>query len=411
MTEYSALDGMGKIEELVLRAKELGQTFIAITDHGSCSGLWEAQQTCAKHSIKLILGTEFYYQRETDDKNGHLIVLAKNEVGLKNIFKLQEYAYVHNFYKKPRIDFDALIKHKEGIVVTSACLASTICQEILQGNLSSARKWAKKFKDEFGEDFYLEIQPNTIPEQTIVNKELIRIAHDLNIQLVATNDSHYVYESDAYAHEVMLALQVNKKMNDPTRWKFSTNDFWLKSEDEMLKTLLEAGVDEFFAKVALFNTSLIAEKCNVELKRGKYLPPYHSIPHGDSERSLLVKKTVEGVKRTNKTKDKLYLKDVQNEIEIIDRNGYCGYFLIVSDYVTTARSKGVVVGDGRGSGAGSKVAYLTDISRIDPSKYDLLFERFMADGRSPDSIESCNMETYYVKFSERLASGVHQLMC
>ncbi len=384
-THYSILDGMCKMEELLTTAKSLGQEFIAITDHGSTSGLWEAQQLGKKIGIKVIFGTEFYYQRENDGENGHLIVLAKNDKGIENIFKLQEYAYVHNFYYKPRIKWEMLKQHSEGLIVSSACIGSTFAQHIIKGNIMEAIEWARKFKDVFGEDFYIEIQPNEIPEQLTVNQHSIRIAKQLGIKTIATNDVHYVLENDTFAHEVLLALQVNKKMSDEKRWKFSTNDFWLKSEEEMIATF--HGISESDVKIALNNTSEVADKCNGYLKRGKYLPKFYNIPENQTERKLLVKEVIDGARRKGFIKNKEYMESVQNEIDIIDRNGYSGYFLIVQDYVRSARQRGIIVGDGRGSGAGSKVAYLTDITRVEPSRYNLLFERFMADGRSPDFLE------------------------
>ena len=381
-SDYSTLDGMGKIDELFATAKELGQTSLAITDHGSTSGLLRAQQAGAKYGIKPILGTEFYYERENDGNNGHLIVLAKTNKGLENIFKLQEFAFVDNFYRKPRINWDMLLKYKEDLIVSSACLASTICQYIMSGELHEATEWARKFQEVFGDDFYLEIQPNEIPEQLEVNKQILKIAKQLNIKVIATNDVHYIFEQDSFAHEVLLAMQVNKKMSDPKRFKFSTNDYWLKSEGEMFDTF--NGLSDADVVSAMDNTQEIVEKCNASLIKGHYLPKYYNIPEGETERSLLAKEIMKGAKQKGFNKDKQYMSDSQNELDCIDRNGYSGYFLIVQDYVTTARKKGEPVGDGRGSGAGSKVAYLTDITRIEPSKYDLLFERFMADGREPD---------------------------
>jgi len=381
-SEFSPLDGLGKLEEIFARAKELGQEFCTITDHGSTSGLWKEQQLGEKYGVKPILGSEFYYERESDGNNGHLIVIAKNDKGLENLFKLQEFAYVENFYKKPRINWDKLVEHKEGLIVCSACLASTFAQYLLDGDILSAKTWARKFKTEFGEDFYIEIQPNNIPEQLSVNQNSVRIAKELGIKVVATNDVHYVLQSDHYAHEVLLALQINKKMSDEKRFRFSTQDFWLKSEDEMIETF--TGINTDLIIEAMNNTAEIADKCTASFHKGNYLPKYHNIPKGETERTLLAKEIMKGARRTGHIKDTSYMKAVQNELDVIDRNGYSGYFLIVQDYVVSARRNGNVVGDGRGSGAGSKVAYLTDISRIEPQKYDLLFERFMADGRTPD---------------------------
>lgn len=380
-SEYSTLDGMGKIKELLDTAKELGQTFISITDHGSTSGLWEAQKYGDEIGIKVIPGIEFYYQRENDNKNGHLLVLAKNNKGLENIFKMQEIASVHNFYRKPRINWDILKAHHEGLIVTSACLGSTFNQYLMSGNVVEAKAWARKFQEVFGEDFYIELQPNSIPEQHICNLGSIRIAKQLGIKLVATNDVHYTFETDCFPHEVLLALQLNNKMSDEKRFKFSTNDFWLKSEEEMYETF--DGLDAEIVQEAINTTREIADKCSARIEKGKFLPRFYDT-QGKSERELLVEWTMEGAKARGLSRDKNFMKDVQNEIDVIDRNGYSGYFLVVSDFVKSAKDRGDIVGDGRGSGAGSKVAYLTRITEIPPHEFDLLFERFMADGRSPD---------------------------
>lgn len=381
-SEFSALDGLCKLEELMLRAKELGQTSIAITDHGSTSALYNAQKLGKKHGIKVIMGTEFYYERENDGKNGHIIVLAKNNEGLKNIFKLQEKAYVENFYKKPRVNFDMLKEHKEGLVIASACLASTFSQLIMNGEELTAKTWAKKFKQEFGEDFYIEIQPNSIFEQINYNKVAINIAKELGIKVIATNDVHYVLKEDSFAHEVLLALQFNKKMSDEKRFKFSTNDFWLKSKEEMFETFTDLEKEDVLN--AINNTSEVSEKCNAELISGRYAPHFYNVPKGETERSVLAKEIMSGAKRTGVISNKQYMKDLQHELNVIDESGYAGYMLIVQDYLSSARKNGVIVGEGRGSVAGSKMSYVLDITRLEPTKYNLLFERFMDFGRHAD---------------------------
>jgi DNA polymerase-3 subunit alpha len=381
-TEYSTLDGQSKASELMEVAASMGQQFIAITDHGSTSGLYEAQVQGDKHGVKVIHGTEFYYVREVDGENGHLLVLAKDNVGLRNIFRMQRWAYKHNFHRKPRITWDILEEHKEGLIVTSACLGSPFNQYLIQDDFNGALEWAKRAKSVFGDDFYIELQPNQIPEQHMCNEAGIRIAKQLGIRLVGTNDVHYTYEQDCFPHEVMLAMQIKKKMSDEKRFKFSTNDFWLKSEEEMLSTFDLLPPD--IVREALENTKHIADKCNARIEKGNYLPPYYDVPEGKTERSMLVEKVMAGAREMNLNKNKSFMEDVQNEIDVIDRNGYSGYFLIVEDYVNTARKASVIVGDGRGSGAGSKVAYLTGITKIAPHQFDLLFERFMADGRQPD---------------------------
>lgn len=381
-SEFSTLDGMGKLRELFETAKALGQHALAITDHGTSAGLWEAQQMADAVDMKIIHGQEFYYERETDGKNGHLLVLAKNDIGLRNIFKMQEYAYVHNFYRKPRINFDILKQFHEGLIITSACIGSAFNQFIIKGDIIGATQWARKFKEVFGEDFYIEIQPNDIPEQHTCNLKSIQIARQLDIKIIATNDVHYVFETDVFPHEVLLALQLNKKMSDEKRFKFADDNFWLKSEEEMQKTF--QGLNANIIQEALDNTQEIVEKCDARMKPGKYLPAYYNLPEGKTSRQLLVEKVMEGARAKGLSRDKPFMADVQKEIDVIDEEGYSDYFLIVQDYINTARAKGVLVGDGRGSGAGSKVGYLTGIHQIPPHEFDLLFERFMAKGREPD---------------------------
>lgn len=381
-TEYSVLDGMCKIKELLSTAKDLGQSAIAITDHGTTSGLYQAQKLGKEIGIKVILGNEFYYERENDHGNGHLIVLAKNNKGLENILKLQEFSYIYNFYRKPRIKWEVLKDHHEGLIVSTACLGSTFSQLILNNNVQGAIQWAKKFQNVFGDDFYIEIMPNDLPEQLMVNQTAIRIAKQLGIKFIATNDTHYVYESDVFPHEVLLAMQTKSKMSSEKRYKFPSNDFWLKSEDEMRSTF--AGISPQDIDKSILTTVEVVEKCDAYFRRDSYLPHYYNVPEGILERQLLVDLVKDGLKHHNMSNNKDFIADVQNEINVIDRNGYSGYFLIVQDYVNSARNNGIVVGDGRGSGAGSKVAWLTGITKIAPHKHDLLFERFMANGRQPD---------------------------
>lgn len=395
-THYSTLDGLGKPEELVRRAKELGQDFIAITDHASTSGLYDMQKAGDKYGIKTILGSEFYFHHDYVKKLGHLIVLAKNNIGLRNIYKMQEEAYVNNFYYKARINFDILKRHSQGIIVTSACLANTIPQLILEGKYKEARDIALEFKKALGNDFFLEIQPNSIPEQFIVNKELIRLHKDTGIPLVATNDVHYTYKEDGElkryndefeysVHDVLLALQVNKKVNDPERFRFSVQDYWLKSEEEMLKEF--SNLPQGYVRQALDNTKIIADKCNARIEKGNYLPHFHTIPEDKTEAQLLRELVTEKYNKDivpNGEHNKEFASDVTKELNVIEDMGYPGYFLIVQDYINWARENEIIVGNGRGSASGSKVAYITEITKINPQKYNLLFERFLSPNRTPD---------------------------
>ena len=388
-TEFSTLDGMAKIEELVLRAKELGQQAIAITDHGTMSGHYDFEAICSKHGIKPVLGCEFYMSEGTackEDSGYHIIVFAKNEIGLKNMHKLQARAYKENYYRKPHINFEMLSDLKEGLVATSACIGGVIGQYAIS-NPSTAKLEALKYRTVFGEDFYLEIQPNDIPDQWIMNKEIIKIAKALNIKLIATNDVHYVLKEDSDIHEVLLALQVGKKMNDEKRFKFPTKDYWLKSYDEMVETFVGYNQEEMSAIMeALENTSEVVNKCNAKVIKGHFLPSYPYL-NGMSEDDYLAEKTWEGFEKKypkdypNRGQIR---KDIINELQVISDEGYSGYFINVADYIVDARKNGVLVGDGRGSGAGSKVVYCMDITNVDPVPHNLLFERFMAHGRTPD---------------------------
>lgn len=389
-TEYSTLDGMAKIKELVKRAKELGQEFIAITDHGTCGGHYEFEKVCNDEGIKPILGTEFYMSRSNqaskEDSGYHLIVFAKDQTGLENLYELQARAFKENFYRKPHINFDMLSELKEGLIVTSACIGGIIGQLTLDNPLE-ARTEAKKYKSVFGDDFYLEIQPNDIPDQWIMNKEVIKISKELDIKLIATNDIHYVLKSDAKIHEVLLALQVGQKMNSEKRFKFPTNDYWCKSIEEMIETFDGYDVNEKVSIMeALMNTSEVANKCNAKCIKGNFLPHYPKL-NGMSEDDYLAEKTWEGFEKKypkdypNRAQIR---KDIINELDVISKTGYSGYFINVADYIVNARENGVLVGDGRGSGAGSKVVYCMDITNVDPVPYNLLFERFLAIGRVPD---------------------------
>lgn len=359
---------------------ELGQKSIAITDHGTTSGLWAFQKECESKGIKPILGCEFYMEHPYKERgSSHLIVLAKNNKGLENIFKLQEYAYTTGFNYKPRITTAMLKRHSEGLVVSTACIGSIFAQHVMNDNILEAMSELKTYKSIFGEDFYIEIQSNTIDEQKRVNESLVSLARELGIEVILTNDCHYINEEDWYAHDVLLALQTRKKMDDPKRWSFPAQDFWVKSEEEMRENLsyfTDEQIDKFIS-----NTQVIADKCNARIEPGNFLPSFHTIPKGETARSVLVNMAKLGIEEKSYH---AHVKDIQNEIDVIDGEGLCDYFLIVQDYINASRKNEVLVGDGRGSGAGSKLGYALDIHRVDPHKYNLLFERFMAPGRHPD---------------------------
>ena len=373
-------DAISNLEEMILKVKSMGHTHLGLTDHGTMSSLWEAQKLGDKHGIHIIHGCEFYYKRLIDERNGHMVILAKDNEGLENMFKLQRKAH-QNVHYRPRIDVEMLKEYKDGLIVTTACLANDFAQYIMEGSMSEAKRFASDLADVFKDDFYIEIQPNGMTEQDIVNKHAVRIADELGVPYVATNDAHYVESTDVYPHEVACALSKNQKMSDPKRFKLDTDQLWLKSADEMKATFTK--LDSNVVDRSLRETIRIAEKCTARLEKGTYLPHYYDLPPNMTERELLVKITQEGAKtRAEKTKD--YYTALQNELDVIDGEGYSGYFLIVADYVNSAKSRNEIVGDGRGSGAGSKVAYVTGITNIQPSDYDLLFERFLTKGRQPD---------------------------
>ncbi len=380
-TVYSLLDGASKIPELVKRAKDLGQTSLAITDHGNMYGAIEFYKTCISEGIKPIIGCEVYvsprrrYDRESqfDRENRHLVLLCENETGYKNLLKLNSYAWTEGFYSKPRVDHELLEKYHNGLIALSACLAGEIPKALLNGNYDEAVSLARWYKKTFGENnFYLELQDHGISEQKRIIHGLVRISQELNIPLAATNDCHYIVKEDSRIQNILLCIQTNHTINDANPMAFPTMEFYLKSEDEM-KTL--------FAEYpqAVENTAEIARRCNLEIHFGETKLPRFELSHGERDHlKYFRERCYEGLHKyygnspSNEITDRL-----EYEIDIVNQMGYIDYYLIVADYVNYARSKGIPVGAGRGSGAGSLAAYCMGITRIDPIKYDLLFERFL----------------------------------
>ena len=379
-SEYSLLDGANRIKELPKIAKELGMDSIAITDHGVMYGAIEFYKACKAEGIKPIIGCEVYvaprsrFDKEAgiDNKYNHLILLAKNNNGYKNLSKLVSIGFTEGYYYKPRIDLETLEKYHEDLICCSACLAGSLPQAILEGNMEKAEEIALWYKNLFGEDYYLEIQTNTLKEQTLVNQKLVGLSRKLNIPLVATNDAHYTRKEDAYNHEVLLCIQTGKKMSDTDRMRFATNDFYIKSPEE---------VKGFFPNLpeALENTVKIAQKCNVEFEFGHTILPNYEVPKEFATHYDYFKKLCdEGIrKRYGQEPPKEILDRMEYEISVIKKMGYVDYFLIVWDFINWAKLQGIPVGPGRGSGAGSIVAYAIGITDIDPIKYNLLFERFL----------------------------------
>nr|PZN05491.1 MAG: DNA polymerase III subunit alpha [Bacillota bacterium] len=378
-TNFSLLDGACDIGRLAGRAKELGMDAMAITDHGVMYGVIDFYKTMKAAGIKPIIGCEVYVARRTikdrqpgiDDEQYHLVLLAENQTGYRNLVKLVSKGFIEGYYYKPRVDKELLREHSEGLIALSACVAGEIPQYILKGEYEKARRAALEFNDIFGEgNFYLEIQDHGLKEQKLVNPELVNLSRETGIPLVATNDVHYILKSDADFHDAMLCIQTGKTVKDEDRLKFDTSEFYLKSEEEMRRLFPHLAE-------ACDNTVRIAERCNVELEFGKVHLPRFEVPAGFTEDSYLEKLCYEGLRKryteiTPEIKNRL-----DYELEVIKKMGYSSYFLIVWDFVNFARKNGIMVGPGRGSAAGSLVAYCLYITNIDPLKYNLLFERFL----------------------------------
>jgi len=378
-TEYSLLDGFTTIDRLMDQVKAKGMNSIAITDHGSMFGVVEFYKKAREKGIKPIIGCEVYTARRKmrdkdpiKDKNqGHLVLLAENETGYQNLIKLVSMGFLDGFYYKPRIDYETLEKHKEGLICLSACLAGDIQQLILNGEHQNAEKLALRLKGIFGpEHFYLELQDHQLKEQKIVNHEFIQMSKKLDIPLVATNDLHYIDRQDHEPHDILLCIQTGKIMQDTQRMKFPNSEFYLKSPEEM---------EDLFSHVpeALSNTVKIAERCNVEFDfNAMHLPEYH-VPEGYTVYGYLEKLCTDGLYMRYGEPTKEMVDRLQYELDTIKSMGYVEYFLIVWDFIRYAKDQNIAVGPGRGSAAGSIVAYTLEITDIDPIKYQLIFERFL----------------------------------
>ena len=379
-SEYSLLDGMSRIKDLPVRAKELGMKAIALTDHGVMYGAVDFYKECKKNDIKPIIGCEVYvaprsrFEKEAGRDSGynHLILLAKNKEGYQNLSKLVSLSFVEGFYYKPRIDLEILEKYSEGLICLSACLAGSLSQALIQDDMQKAEEIALWHKRVFKDDYYIEIQHNGLRQQIMINQKLIQLARKLDIPLVATNDAHYLKKEDSYFHEVLLCIQTGKRMSDEDRMRFETQEFYIKSPEEMA---------DYFSEFpdAIENTVKIAEKCNYDFEFGVTKLPNYDVPeeyatHLDYFNDLCYK----GIKkRYGENPAEEVMSRLEYEISVIDKMGYVDYFLIVWDYINYAKSVGIPVGPGRGSGAGSIAAYAIGITDIDPLKYGLLFERFL----------------------------------
>jgi len=391
-SEYSLLDGLPKIEEILNYCKKLGMDSVALTDHGNISGAVEFFKKAKELGIKPIIGCEVYlafermYQKrpKIDDKKYHLVLLVKNETGYKNLVKLITKSYLEGFYYKPRIDEELLSQYCEGLIGLSACLQGKIPQLILAKKIDEAEKTAKKYQEIFGkENFYLELQhhPN-LREQKIVNEALIEISKKLKIPLVATNDCHYLRPEDAEAQDILMLINTGADPNDPERLTMRADDFSMRSPEKMMEDF--KNVPE-----AIENTQRIVEACNFEFKLGEIKMPIFKTPNGKSPEEYLEELCYQGLKKRygEKVEQKI-LERLKYELEVIKKTGFASYFLIVQDFVNWAKSQKIVVGPGRGSVGGSLVAFVLGITEIDPLKYDLLFERFLNPERvSPPDID------------------------
>ena len=378
-TEYSLLDGACRIPALVARAKALGQTALAVTDHGTMYGVIDFYKECKKQGVRPILGCEVYVAARnlTDKVHGpdseyhHLVLLCENEVGYQNLLKLVSTAWVDGFYIKPRVDHKLLEQHHEGLIALSACLAGEIPHAIARSDFGAARRLTQWYAATFGEgNFYLEIQDHGLPEQKEVNGAIIRLAREMNIPLVATNDVHYIEKEDAQMQQVLTCIQTATTLDQPSPLNFETEEFYLKSAEEMA-ALFQSCPD------ALENTVRIADRCAVDIEFGQVKLPAFDSPGGDSN-AYLEQLCRDGLRRLyGDNPDKEVTDRLEYELSVIRRMGYADYYLIVADYVNYARTHDIPVGPGRGSGAGSLCAYCMGITLIDPLKYGLLFERFL----------------------------------
>ena len=376
-TEYSLLDGTARISDIIDRAKKLDMHSIAITDHGAMYGVVDFYKKAVEGGIKPIIGCEVYVApgKLTDKKKAmkeysHLVLLAKNNEGYKNLMRLSSIAYTQGFYHKPRIDYDVLSRHKDGLICLSACLAGDIPRMVLSADISGAEQLAVRLRDMFGDDFYLELQDHALPEQKEVNEALIDMGKRLSIPVVATNDVHYTYREDAQSQDVLLCIQTRTTIDDANRMKFGTEEFYLKSTEEM------SGLFRHVPE-AISNTQQIADKCSVVIDFDSIHLPEFNVPDGRSHADYLREVCREGLAhRYDPVTDALYER-LDYELKVIDDMGFTDYFLIVWDFIKFARDNGIMVGPGRGSAAGSLAAYALRITDIDPIEYSLLFERFL----------------------------------
>ena len=412
-TGYSLLDGAAKIDGLVRRAKELGYDSLAITDHGVMYGVIEFYETCLREGIKPILGCEVYvspgsrFDREVgkgDDRYYHLVLLAENDLGYHNLSKIVTRGFTEGFYYKPRVDMEVLEKYHEGIIALSACLAGEVATKLRKGDYDGAKETAIRYRNIFGEEnYFLEMQDHGIPEQATVNAGIMRLSKELGIPMVVTNDSHYIYAEDWEAHDVLLCIQTNHKVQDENRMRYEGGQFYLKSKEEMAELFP-------YALEALENTHKIAERCNVNIVFGEQKVPRFDVPEGYTAEEYLDHLVYEGMEKkygltyeeSGKMAEGTHGYEVRQridyELSVIKSMGFVEYFVIVWDFIHFAKSQGIAVGPGRGSSVGSVVAYCLDISTIEPLQYNLLFERFLNPERV--SMPDIDIDFCYIRRQE-----------
>lgn len=399
-TEYSLLDGACRIEKLMDRVAELGQTAVAMTDHGVMYGAIDFYRAAKARGIHPVIGCEVYVTPGSRFERGyaqgqwhrHLILLCENMEGYRNLIHMVSLSFSEGFYVRPRVDLDLLRKHSKGLICLSACLAGSIPQALMNGDYEGAKKQALEFRGIFGENnFFLEIQDHGIEAQKEVNMGLYRLSDETGIPLVATNDAHYLTREDARIQDVLMAIQMGKTVDDPTRMKFETNEFYIKSEEEMF-ALFPTHPD------AIARTVEIANRCQVEFEFGKYHLPQFDVPDGYTAREYLDKLCLEGLHERYPDDDGTVRERLDYEINMIDKMGFVDYFLIVSDFIHYAKRNGIPVGPGRGSAAGSIVSYCLGITDLDPIKYSLYFERFLNPERV--SMPDIDVDFCYVRRPE-----------
>ncbi len=390
-SEYSLLDGACRIGSMMDRVKELGQDAIALTDHGVMYGCIDFYKKAKEAGIKPIIGCEVYVARRgmedriygVDNEAYHLVLLCKDRTGYENLCYLVSQAYLKGFYGKPRVDLKLLRERHDGLIALSACLAGAIAQDLLQEDYDAARSYALELKDIFGEDnFYLELQDHGIPEQRAVNQGIMRLSRELNLPLVVTNDAHYLRREDSVIQDVLLCIQTGKTVDDPKRMKFQTDEFYLKSEEELRQ--LFPNCPEAFE-----NTEKIAKRCNLDFEFHKYHLPSFPVPEGYTNEEFFRKLCEDGFAQRYENPPKEYRERLEYEIGVISRMGYVNYYLIVWDFIRYAKESGIPVGPGRGSGAASIVAYCLHITEVDPMQYGLIFERFL----NPERVSMPDFDT------------------